>query len=113
MSALPLPISLLFLGLFAKEVAAPCAEPSDQEAPAPDPTACVTHTTEARYIMGFNHLVHIDNTCEKSVQCSVSTDVNPEPQVVNLAAKSKTTVVTFKGSPARTFRATVQCQLAK
>ncbi len=113
MSTLPITLSFLFLGLMTQEVAAPCAEPDDKELPEKDPTACVLHTTEARYIMGYNHLVHIDNTCEKSVECLVSTDVNPEPQKVQLEAKSKKTVVTFKGSPARTFRATVDCQLVK
>ncbi len=113
MSALPLTMSFLFLGLFTPEVAIPSAEPDDKELPEKNPTACVHHTTEARYIMGYNHLVHIDNTCERSVECLVSTDVSPETQRVHLEAKSMKTVVTFKGSPARTFRATVDCQLVK
>jgi hypothetical protein len=84
---------------------------ADESPPAPSPTACVTHTTQARYIMGYDHLVHIYNACEKSVECTVSTDVNPEPQTVVIDAKSKQAVVTFKGSPARVFRANVDCQL--
>jgi hypothetical protein len=104
---------LSFIGLLCgiMQFSAPASSAADEKPPTQSPTACVTHTTQARYIMGYDHLVHIDNACEKSVECTVSTDVNPQPQTVVVDAKSQQTVVTFKGSPARVFRANVDCQL--
>lgn len=76
---------------------------------AKDPSLCVTHRTEARFISGYDHLVHLTSACEMSVSCRVSTDVNPSPQTVSLAPGETTTVLTYRGSPARTFEATVSC----
>lgn len=99
-------VGLLFV-LFAT-VALPAAagEPGK-------PLDCVTHRTEARYGgYGYDHLVHLDNACAQSATCTVSTDVNPEKQRVTVKGRERTTVVTFRGSPAREFRATVECSAA-
>lgn len=74
--------------------------------------ACVSHTTEARHIMGYDHLVHIKNACESEATCKVSTDVNPQIQLVTVAPGQTKSVLTFRGSPAREFKATVECRLA-
>lgn len=74
-------------------------------------SVCVKHTLQARYVNGFDHLVHITNECSRAATCKVSTDVNPEVQVVKLGSGAKTTVLTYRGSPARTFRANVECAL--
>lgn len=75
--------------------------------------ACVSHQTEARFRMGYDHLVHITNQCTRPVQCSVRTNVNPDTLHVRVRAKSTETVLTFRGSPANTFRAEVACDWAK
>jgi hypothetical protein len=58
---------------------------------------------------GYNHVVGIENGCDKPVACTVSTDVAPEPLRVTVAPKEKTELVTFRGSPASTFKAKVEC----
>ena len=73
---------------------------------------CVSHTTEARHVMGYDHLVHIKNACESEATCKVSTDVNPEVQVVTITPGQTKTLLTFRGSPARTFKVSLECRLA-
>jgi hypothetical protein len=94
---------------FAHELAEGEEKPKE---PPQDPTAakCVTFTTQARYIAGFDHLVHLTSACEKVAECRVSTNVNPKEQVVRLAPGAKETVLTFRGSPASTFTAKVDCR---
>jgi hypothetical protein len=75
--------------------------------------ACVKVSTQARYSgLGYDHLVDIENTCDKPMSCTVATDVNKEPTTVKVAAKQTETVVTFRGSPAREFNADVSCKEA-
>jgi len=73
---------------------------------------CLEYRAEARYSgVGYDHLVHLSNQCEKAVSCAVSTNVNPERISVEVAAKAQQTILTWRGSPAREFKATVTCQL--
>lgn len=72
---------------------------------------CVRWTQEARFKgLGYNHLVHLHNTCKKAATCSVQTDVNPDAKDVLLAPDKKTTVTTFLGSPSSVFQAKVSCR---
>jgi hypothetical protein len=78
---------------------------------APAKLDCVAYQTEASYAgVGYDHLVHLTNNCDKPAVCSVSTNVNPEPASVALAPGEKQTLVTWRGSPAREFTADVSCQ---
>jgi hypothetical protein len=71
---------------------------------------CVGVWSEARYVgFGYNHIVHVANGCNVPTSCTVTTNVNPEPQTVIIPAGSRTDVVTFVGSPASTFTAKVEC----
>lgn len=73
---------------------------------------CVSWTQEAKFVgYAYNHLVHLRNQCAQPVTCSVKTDVNPKPQTVALDKGAQKTVLTFRGSPAKTFRATVTCEM--
>jgi hypothetical protein len=60
---------------------------------------------------GYNHVVEIENTCDKPAACAVSTDVAPDPLHVTVASKEKTELVTFRGSPSYTFKPKVECTL--
>ena len=72
--------------------------------------ACVTYAMEARFVgLAYNHIVHLASGCSVAKSCTVATDVNPEPQVVTVPPGSTIQVVTFIGSPARTFTVSVQC----
>jgi hypothetical protein len=83
----------------------------DGERGAPKSPNCIRVHSEARYSgYGYDHVVEIENGCAKAMVCTVKTDVNPEPTKVSLPAREKTTVVTFRGSPAREFKADVQCK---
>jgi len=76
----------------------------------PPPPTCVTFAIEARFVgLAYNHIVHVANGCSGAKSCTVATDVNPAPQVVTVPAGSTVDVVTFIGSPARTFTAAVHC----
>ena len=75
--------------------------------------SCVDYRAEARYSgVGYDHLVHVSNQCDRSVQCDVSTNVNAEKIQVVVASKASQTVLTWRGSPAREFTAAVSCRLS-
>jgi hypothetical protein len=77
---------------------------------APKIPKCAHVSSEARYgAYGYDHLVEIENGCDHALQCTVKTDVNPEPSNVAVPAKETRTVVTFRGSPSREFKADVRC----
>ena len=83
----------------------------DAGAPSPMP-ACIGVTTDSRYVpYGYNHIVIIRNGCSKAAACTVSTDVNPEKQNVDVPAGSTAEVTTFMGSPQQSFKANVSCKL--
>jgi hypothetical protein len=74
--------------------------------------SCVRYWGEARYgALGYNHIVHIANSCVAAAECVVSTDVNPDEQRVMVAGRSEALVSTFLGSPARTFTPRVKCTM--
>lgn len=74
--------------------------------------ACIRFWAEARYAAyGYNHLVHVQNVCRAAATCVVTTDVNPEPQAVEVAPGGESVVNTFLGSPARAFTPQVKCTM--
>jgi len=74
--------------------------------------ACIEVSSEARYRgVGYDHIVRIDNHCDTTAVCDVSTNVNPEPIHVTVPSKQAAEVLTFRGSPAREFTASTQCGL--
>ncbi len=75
-------------------------------------TACVRVSTESRYVpFGWSHVVVLASSCAKDATCSVSTDVNPEKQNVDVPKGATVEVVTFLSSPSQVFTATVRCAL--
>jgi hypothetical protein len=89
---------------------APADNLDDAEHAAPQTQKCFKVRSEARYgAYGYDHLVEIENTCDKTLLCTVKTDVNPEPSQLTIPGKEKRTVVTFRGSPAREFKPDVRC----
>lgn len=74
--------------------------------------ACVEAWGESRYRnLGYDHIVHVRNLCEKAVLCAVSTNVNPTPENVTVPSKEEVEVLTFRGSPAKSFVPKVDCKL--
>jgi hypothetical protein len=109
----------------AEEGAAPEEKPRDEK-PAPKPKRpgsdergeptgnpeCVSVRTEARYVAyGYDHIVEVENACDKAVRCTVATDVNPTSSSLAVPPRQTRSVTTFRGSPAREFKADVACQL--
>ena len=74
--------------------------------------AClVRYWTEARArYPGYDHLVHIHNGCDLSMACAVQTNVRPKPLRTTVSPQAKVAVLTYRGSPARSFNASVTCQ---
>jgi hypothetical protein len=103
----------LSLALSALVLAGP--SPADGQAPLPardDPAVCVARQTEARYgALGYDHLVSLANGCTRAVECQVSTNVAPTPISRVLAPRESALVLTFRGSPARSFTARIDCRL--
>ena len=78
---------------------------------APNPANCVKVHTEARYVpYGYDHIVELENTCEKAMRCDVTTNVNPTPASVDLASGETKSVLTYRGSPASEITAQVDCK---
>lgn len=75
------------------------------------PTCIQVHASAPYGNAGYDHIVTVANGCEKAAACLVSTDVNPDAIAVDLAPGDEKSVLTFRGSPARTFRAHVSCRL--
>ena len=72
---------------------------------------CVHVRAEARYgAFGYDHHVEIDNGCDKTVHCTVKTNVNSDQANVDVPAGETRSIVTFRGSPAREFQADVACK---
>jgi hypothetical protein len=77
----------------------------------PMPT-CVRWAAESRYRpYGYDHVVHIHNSCDVVAMCSVITDVNPERIQAIVPAQSAVEVVTWVGAPGREFTPSVSCLL--
>ena len=73
--------------------------------------ACIRWWTQVVSGMGHNHIVLIENNCDRPAACVVSTDVAPDPIQATVPAKQKVELTTFRGSPASTFKAKVDCTL--
>jgi hypothetical protein len=79
---------------------------------APAMPACIHFRGESRYVpYGYNHVVIIENGCSKPAACTVSTDVVPQPQNVEVPAGRTVEVTTFMGSPQQPFTPRVRCSL--
>jgi len=76
------------------------------------PPTCVTSWPEARYVVGYDHIVHLYNACDRDALCTVSTNVNPAPQSVTVPKSTHVEVVTFRGSPVSKFAPRVACVMA-
>jgi hypothetical protein len=99
---------LVFTALALAVLAAPRA------ATAQSADSCIKYSAEVRYgAMGYNHLVHVTNSCAVPADCVVSTDVAPEPLKTAVGPKSEVVVTTFLGSPARVFTPHVKCTMQK
>jgi len=74
---------------------------------------CVSVTAEAAFAsVGYDHIVRLKNACKTTLSCSVKTDVNPDPATATLAPGESTSMVTWRGSPAREFKPDVSCEAA-
>ena len=89
-----------------------CGMGTARAADAPGNAGCVTWIAEAEFVgVAYNHLVHLHSRCERPAMCRIKTDVNPKEERVLLAPGEKKTHLTFRGSPAREFKANVVCTL--
>jgi hypothetical protein len=101
-----------FLGILVTAVAAfPLLSTARAAGESNTSLACVEAWGESRYRVGYDHIVHLRNRCEKTVVCRVSTNVNPDPVVGTLAPGEERELLTFRGSPARDFVPKVDCRL--
>jgi len=79
--------------------------------PKPGP-GCIKSRGEARArALGYDHVVVIENGCDRAADCVVSTDVAPEPITATVEARKTVELTTFRGSPASVFTPKVSCKL--
>ncbi|MFO0568651.1 MAG: hypothetical protein U0263_23520 [Polyangiaceae bacterium] len=82
-------------------------------APPPVP-ACVKVSSQAIFSgSGYDHVVSIENGCDRTASCEITTDVSDETLHATVAPGEREDVVTFRGSPAAEFKASVKCTLAR
>ncbi|MDB4976910.1 MAG: hypothetical protein JWN48_5251 [Myxococcaceae bacterium] len=76
-----------------------------------NPNDCAVAKASARYVgYGYTHVISAVNGCSRAVECTLWTDVDPEPRTtVNLGPGDTTEVVTRRGSPSREVTAFKQC----
>jgi hypothetical protein len=104
--------TVLLLAALLSTAPSVIAQPPQASGPAGERPACVAARSEARMqAYGFDHLVTIDNRCEATVSCRVSTDVDPAVIPVSVPARETRDTLTRRGSPARAFTARVDCDL--
>jgi hypothetical protein len=73
--------------------------------------ACVRTWSEARArAVGYDHVVGIENLCDKPAHCTISTDVAPDPIEATVDPKKSVELTTFRSSPAREFKAKIDCR---
>jgi hypothetical protein len=102
-------VSSLVLGAIALVAAPAPVGAADGGGPAPV-GPCVTLRAEARYgAAAYNHIVVLTNACDKAEDCSVTTDVNPEPITVTVPGHGVAEAMTFLGSPSRVFVPKARC----
>lgn len=86
----------------------------DKEKPPPvaqNPNECAVVKAAARYVgLGYTHAIVLKNGCQRPVECTVWTDVDPEPKTA-LSARpgEERELVTRRGSPSREVTAFKQC----
>ncbi len=103
------------LGLVAVGVDAPrksSRTPERSEGPVANENKpeCVQVRAEVRQgSIGYDHVVHLNNGCEQTYECTVKTDANPEPMTVAVPPHLEVEVVTTRGSASRTFAPVVDC----
>ncbi len=103
----PLLVSSMNLPLASSTV----SEGHWQGAKPEDPKTCVRYRTESLYVVGFNHWVHITNTCKATVSCRVSTNINPKIIKTSLTGGQEVSLLTYRGSSAAAFKASVICDI--
>jgi hypothetical protein len=97
-------------------VLAPCAAVAlAQSVPTPigERPDCVRAEAVARMqAYGFDHWVTVTNTCDQPMSCNVSSDVQPTPNRARIASGAHQEFLLWRGSPASTFQARVDCEQA-
>ena len=76
-----------------------------------DTTICtVHHSTEVRYRgLGYQHIVHITNSCDEAVACEVRTSASHGHVDVTVPGRSSVAVLTRRGAASRKFTAQLSC----
>jgi hypothetical protein len=85
--------------------------PGRDETRAALPSCMIVHAESRMQPYGYSHVVVLTNRCSSSATCTVATDVNPVPIVVDVPLGNTVEVYTFVGSPSQTFVARVSCDL--
>jgi hypothetical protein len=60
----------------------------------------------------YNHWVTLTNGCSEATRCTVATDVAPSSTEVMLRPEEHRELLTYRGSPASAFTATVNCRFS-
>jgi hypothetical protein len=101
--ALPFSLAILVLGVTAIALAQATVDGARP--------ACVDASAQARMqAFGYDHVVTIRNGCDRPVHCTVTTSVNPTPSELDVPPGQTRDTLAWRGSPASTFVAHVDCR---
>jgi hypothetical protein len=108
------PVALLGLALRSSPVDATAGAATTRigdlrEQGTPPDVVCVRFWGEARYIVGYDHIVYVVNDCENAASCIVWTDVSPELQSAIVPPHQTVAILTYRGSPASVFTPFARC----
>jgi hypothetical protein len=75
--------------------------------------SCIQSRPEARYLgFAWDHFVLVQNTCDQSAVCSVSTSANPDPIAFTVPSSETRAILTFRANPSREFTYDLRCTLS-
>jgi hypothetical protein len=85
---------------------------SSSPAQTPRTPACIQSWAETRYRdYGYDHIVHIANTCQARAVCFVSSNLNPTPLKVDVPVAQQIEVLAARSSTPRDFTPQLACGL--
>jgi hypothetical protein len=98
-------IVMSFVGLISAPWAR-SARADEQQKP------CIFYWGESRYVLGYDHIVHVVNQCTVEAACTLVTNVNRTPEQFTVQPGEHRQITTWRGSPSSYFIIYLTCNLA-
>jgi hypothetical protein len=77
---------------------------------ATDAKGCAEVRKESRYVVGYDHIVHIRNVCEVPIRCVVKTSLNEKGLTQTIDPGKESMFLTWRGATVRDFEYSYACE---